>query len=130
MSRRKKDCNSCDFNVYKSRNAECTMNVHNILFLSFSFGIKYARNTTQNNSILSLQVYSRCPACIPFLKLVEVNLLTSSEVLMLNILWVVLCILLLYLTYFIQRKCKHFSLQIVLNILCAEHIETQFLHFP
>lgn len=59
-------------------------------------------------------------ASIALWKLIEISSLTSPGVLVLNIIWAALCVDLLCLTYFIQRKYKQFLFQILLNILCAE----------
>lgn len=63
---------------------------------------------------------TRSCACMALLKLIEISSSTSPGVLVLNIIWAALCVHLLCLTYFIQRKCKQFLFQIGFNILCAE----------
>lgn len=91
--------------------------------ISLSLRIKDARNMSRNNLLWVYRLGTASCVCIALLKLIKLSSLTSSGVLMLNIIWAILCVQLLCLTHFIQRKCKQFHLQIVFNILCTEHTE-------
>lgn len=123
-SRKKEDWNSCGSSAF----IKAVM--RSALWVSATdyFSLSHLELSMQERrpKIFLLRVYrlgTRSCACIALLKLIEVSSLTSSEVLVLNIIWAVLCVHLLCLTRSIQRKCKQFLLQIFFNILCAEHTE-------